>query len=88
MDFVIMRELFRGGRMRFNLLRERVSGISQKMLSQELKQMEQDGLIERKAYAEVPPRVEYSLTRLGRSLRGVLSEIHDWGTRYQDGEFV
>ena len=83
---LILRELFRGGIKRFSQLSKSIDGISHKVLSQHLKQMQKDGLIVRKAYPEVPPRVEYSLTKLGRSLRSVMSVIHEWGTEYQSGE--
>ncbi|MGC8494214.1 MAG: winged helix-turn-helix transcriptional regulator [Syntrophobacteraceae bacterium] len=61
-----------------------ISGISQKMLTQQLRQMEEDDLVERKVYAEVPPRVEYSVTETGRSLKPILDEMHRWGERYRD----
>ena len=77
---LIMRELFRGGIKRYGQLKVSVVGISDRTLSAQLRQLEEDGIVERRAYAEVPPRVEYSLTETGRSLRGVLSSIHEWGT--------
>ncbi len=83
---LVLRELFRGGVKRFNELSRGIGGITQKMLSQQLKQMERDGLIIRRAYPEVPPRVEYSLTPVGRSLRPVMSSIYEWGNEYLSGE--
>lgn len=83
---LVLRELFRGGVKRFNELSRGVGGSTQKMLSQQLKQMERDGLIIRKAYPEVPPRVEYSLTPVGRSLRPVMSSIYEWGNEYLSDE--
>ncbi len=79
---LILRELFAGTR-RFSELSRGIRGISQKMLTQQLRHMEADGLIQRKVYAEVPPRVEYSLTDAGRSLRPILDAMHTWGTKYQ-----
>lgn len=79
---LILRELSQGLR-RFGELHRGVSGISQKMLTQQLRQMESDGLVLRRVYAEVPPRVEYSLTATGRSLRPVLTALAQWGERYQ-----
>ncbi len=78
---LILRELF-GGKRRFGELYKAIAGITQKMLTQQLRQMEKDGIINRKLYAEVPPRVEYSLTRSGRSLKPILNAMQHWGTRY------
>ncbi|MHB8845011.1 MAG: winged helix-turn-helix transcriptional regulator [Nitrospirota bacterium] len=78
---LILRELFKGMR-RFGELARSVPGISQKMLTQQLRQMEEDGLVSRKIYPEVPPRVEYSLTGIGESLKPVLDAMHKWGTKY------
>jgi len=66
------------GTLRFNELRSRVAGISQRMLTVTLRGMERDGLVTRKVYPEVPPRVEYSLTRLGRTLRQLVRGLVDW----------
>jgi DNA-binding HxlR family transcriptional regulator len=78
---LILRELFQGTR-RFGELSRGVSGISQKMLTQQLRQMEVDNLVNRKIYPEVPPRVEYSLTPTGESLKPILDAMHKWGTKY------
>lgn len=78
---LILRELFTGTK-RFGALSRGVHGISQKMLTQQLRQMEADNLVQRKVYAEVPPRVEYSLTKVGRSLSPILEAMHRWGTEY------
>ena len=64
---------------RFGQLRKRLPNITQKMLTQVLRELETDGVINRKAYAEVPPKVEYSLTKLGETLRPVLDLLHQWG---------
>ena len=66
------------GTLRFNELRSRVDGISQRMLTVTLRGMERDGLVTRKVYPEVPPRVEYTLTRLGRTLRQLVRGLVDW----------
>ena len=66
------------GTLRFNELRHRVDGISQRMLTVTLRGMERDGLVTRKVYPEVPPRVEYALTRLGRTLRQLVRGLVDW----------
>ena len=78
---LILRELFVGKR-RFGELYKAIAGITQKMLTQQLREMEKDGILNRKLFAEVPPRVEYSLARYGRSLKPILSAMHHWGTRY------
>ncbi len=79
---LILREIFTGTK-RFGELSRGVHGISQKMLTQQLRQMEEDNLLRRKVYAEVPPRVEYSLTEIGKSLSPILEAMHKWGTRYR-----
>ena len=66
------------GTLRFNELRHRVNGISQRMLTVTLRGMERDGLVTRRVYPEVPPRVEYALTRLGRTLRQLVRGLVDW----------
>ncbi len=69
---------------RFNELRKSLDGVSQKVLTDSLRQLEADGIILRTVYPEVPPRVEYSLTELGESMRPVLSAMGDWGKVYKD----
>ncbi len=68
---------------RFNELRKNLEGISQKVLTENLRQMEEDGLITRTVYAEVPPRVEYALTELGESMRPILDAMQVWGNAYK-----
>ena len=63
-------------------LRRGVTGISEKMLIQQLRQMEADGLVQREAFHEIPPRVEYSLTPLGHSLNDALGPLGDWGEEH------
>jgi DNA-binding HxlR family transcriptional regulator len=67
---------------RFGELRRRVSGISEKMLIQQLREMEADGLVHREVFLEVPPRVEYSATELGASLEAVLAPLCTWGEKH------
>lgn len=66
------------GTLRFSELRARVGGVAPKVLTQTLRALERDGILTRKVYPEVPPRVEYSLTRLGRSLATPIDAIQDW----------
>jgi DNA-binding HxlR family transcriptional regulator len=68
---------------RFGELQKSIAGISQKMLTQELRDLEESGLVFRKVYPVVPPRVEYSLTEFGRSLAPVLEQLCEWGTAFQ-----
>ncbi|OOM77590.1 helix-turn-helix domain-containing protein [Clostridium sp. BL-8] len=79
---LILRNLHDDGTQRFNQLERGINGISQKMLTQQLRQMEADGLIIRKVYPEVPLRVEYSLSELGKSLKPVLDSMNIWGENY------
>ena len=67
---------------RFGALRRVVFGISEKMLIQSLKELEKDGLVNRKVYRQVPPKVEYSLTEIGRSFVPVLNAMFNWGQSY------
>ena len=69
--------------MRFNELRKSIPDISQKVLTTTLRTLEEDGFVRRKVYAEVPPRVEYSLTPLGRSLKPILDSMWAWGEGYK-----
>jgi len=78
---LILRELFQGIK-RFGELHRALNGITQKMLTQQLREMEQDGLIHREVYLQVPPKVEYSLTDLGKTLQPILNAMHDWGIKY------
>lgn len=78
---LILRELLQGTQ-RFNQLHRALSGITQKMLTQQLREMEADGLLQRKVYPQVPPKVEYSLTSLGRSLQPVLDAMYEWGQNF------
>ena len=79
---LILRDLM-NGTMRFGELRKSVGGISQKVLTAQLRDMEARGLVTREVFAEVPPRVEYTLTDIGRSLKPVLDAMWVWGEDYQ-----
>ena len=68
---------------RFNELKRDLEGISQKVLTDSLRSMEEDGIITRTVYAEVPPRVEYALSDLGESMRPIITAMADWGTAYK-----
>ena len=78
----VISELLSGTK-RFNELLRGIPSISQKVLTQNLRSMEEDGLVARQVFAEVPPRVEYSLSELGHSLMPVIDALAEWGMRYQ-----
>ncbi len=79
---LIIRDLLEGTK-RFGELKKSVGNISQKVLTSNLRSMEDAGLLTRKVYAEVPPRVEYTLTQTGYSLKPVLDAMVAWGTEYK-----
>ncbi len=68
---------------RFGELKKSVGNVTQKVLTSQLRDMEQKGIVKRKVYAEVPPRVEYSLTELGYSLKPILDAMYMWGEEYK-----
>ncbi len=80
---LIVRDLLTGTK-RFGELKKSLTGISQKVLTQHLRIMEENGLVHRKVYAEVPPRVEYSLTELGRSIKLIHDALLQWGEDYKE----
>lgn len=82
---LILRDLL-PGKKRFGELKKSVGSVSQKVLTSQLRQMEESGLITRTVYPEVPPRVEYALTELGRSLKPVLDAMVTWGEQYKKRE--
>ncbi len=79
---LILRDLMPGTK-RFGELKKSIGKVSQKVLTAQLREMEDSGLLTRTVYAEVPPRVEYSLTELGRSLKSVLDAMWNWGEAYK-----
>ena len=79
---LILRDLMPGTK-RFGELKKSVGNVSQKVLTAQLRAMEENVLVNRKVYAEVPPRVEYSLTELGKSLKPILDSMRAWGEAYK-----
>ena len=78
---LILRDLITGTK-RFGELKKSIGTVSQKVLTAQLRNMEENGLIHREVFAEVPPRVEYSLTELGQSLKPILDAMKNWGEEY------
>lgn len=81
-EVLILRDLMPGTK-HFGELKKSIGSVSQKVLTAQLRTMEENGLISRKVYAEVPPKVEYSLTALGQSLRPILDSMQNWGEEYK-----
>lgn len=79
---LILRDLITGTK-RFGELKKSIGTVSQKVLTTQLRNMEENGLVHREVYAEVPPRVEYSLTELGQSLKPILDALQNWGEEYK-----
>ena len=79
---LILRDLMEGT-MRFGELKKSIGSISQKVLTSNLRSMEESGLLTREVFPEVPPRVEYTLTETGRSLKPILDAMKEWGTDYK-----
>ena len=79
---LILRDLLTGTK-RFGELKKSIGHVSQKVLTAQLRDMEANGLVHRKVYAEVPPRVEYSLTEVGQSLKPITDAMGAWGEKYQ-----
>jgi len=84
---LIIRDLLDGTK-RFGELKKSIGNVSQKVLTANLRSMEDSGLLTRKVYAEVPPRVEYTLTETGYSLKPVLDALSEWGTEYKKKNHV
>ena len=79
---IILYHLFQGTQ-RFNELRRLIPNITQRMLTLQLREMENDGILHRKVYPEIPPKVEYSLTEFGQTLLPVIKAMHKWGNKYE-----
>src|ERR1700704_2503895 len=79
---LILQELF-GGTRRFSELHRALAGVSHRTLTQQLRELEGHGIIRRKIHRQVPPKVEYSLTPLGETLRPVINTMHDWAEEYR-----
>ncbi|MFZ5427577.1 MAG: winged helix-turn-helix transcriptional regulator [Thermodesulfobacteriota bacterium] len=80
---IILYHLAVEGVMRFSELRRGINGVTERMLARQLRELEADGIVSRKVYREVPPRVEYSLTDLGKGLVPILKDLRDWGADYE-----
>ena len=79
---LILRELLEGTK-RYNELTRKVVGVSPKVLTENLRELEEDGILNRKVYPEVPPRVEYSLTEKGNDLKGIIEAMKTFGNKYK-----
>ncbi|MGG0717277.1 winged helix-turn-helix transcriptional regulator [Robertmurraya massiliosenegalensis] len=79
---LILLHLLKNGTQRFSELKRSVPGITQKMLTNQLRDLEEEDIIERKVYPQVPPKVEYTITEYGRSLEPILNAMHEWGTNH------
>jgi DNA-binding HxlR family transcriptional regulator len=79
---LILLHLLNNGTQRFSELKRRLPGITQKMLTKQLRELENEDIIARVVYPQVPPKVEYSITHYGRSLEPILIAMHDWGTAH------
>lgn len=80
---IILWHLSKDGTKRFGELRRLMPNVTQKMLTQQLRELEADGLVRRKVYPQVPPKVEYSQTELGRSMMPVLEQLSGWGRKFE-----
>ena len=81
-EVVILFHLTHDGSHRFAVLRRKIPGVSERMLTQQLRELEDDGIVHREVYAEVPPKVECSLTEYGKSLRPITAVMCEWGKRH------
>jgi DNA-binding HxlR family transcriptional regulator len=81
---VILWHLGQDGPLRYNEIKQLLKGVTHKVLTQQLKELEEDGFINRKSFKTAPPKVEYSMTELGDSLMPILIQMHHWGTEHGD----
>jgi len=79
---IILLHLMKNGTMRFSELKRSIPEITQKMLTKHLRDLENEDIVKRVVYPQVPPKVEYSITEYGRSLEDILGAMHEWGTRH------
>nr|WP_263326972.1 helix-turn-helix domain-containing protein [Neobacillus sp. Marseille-Q6967] len=79
---IILLHLMKSGTQRFSELKRSMPGITQKMLTNQLRELEDEDIIQRVVYPQVPPKVEYSITDYGRSLEPILEAMHEWGTKH------
>ncbi|RDW15894.1 winged helix-turn-helix transcriptional regulator [Oceanobacillus chungangensis] len=79
---IILLHLLQEGTKRFSELKRNIQGITQKMLTKQLRELEDEDIIERVVYPQVPPKVEYSITEYGKSLEPILEAMHEWGTKH------
>ncbi|WBX79893.1 helix-turn-helix domain-containing protein [Virgibacillus salarius] len=79
---IILLYLLQKGTKRFNELRKRMPEITQKMLTKQLRELEEEDIIQRVVYPQVPPKVEYSITEYGKTLEPILEAMHEWGTKH------
>lgn len=79
---IILLHLMQHGTKRFSELKRSLPGITQKMLTKQLRELEVEDIVERRVYPQVPPKVEYSITEYGRSLEPILEAMHEWGTKH------
>ncbi len=80
---VIIFNLLENDVLRFGELKKKINGITQRMLTNQLRELERDNIVDRKVYPEVPPKVEYSLTDYGRTLKPIMIAMRDWGAQHQ-----
>lgn len=79
---IILLHLLKNGTMRFSELKRSIPGITQKMLTNQLRELEEEDIVNRIVYPQVPPKVEYSITEYGKELEPILHTMHEWGTKH------